>query len=150
MLLLVFSLDDKRYALHLTTVQTVVRAVESTPLPKAPDIVTGIVNMHGNVIPLVNVRKRFRLPERDIGLSDHLIVAQTARRMVALIADSVEGVIEHPEEMIAAPETILPQMEYIEGVAKLADGMVLIHDLDRFLSLDEEKALDDALKEQGQ
>ncbi|MGC2423551.1 MAG: chemotaxis protein CheW [Nitrospirota bacterium] len=149
MLLLVFSLDDKRYALHLTTVQTVVRAVESTPLPKAPDIVTGIVNMHGNVIPLVNVRKRFRLPERDIGLSDHLIVAQTARRAVALIADNVEGVIEHPDEWITAPETIMPQMEYIEGVAKLADGMVLIHDLDRFLSLDEEKALNDALKEQG-
>ena len=106
--------------------------------------------MHGNVIPLVNVRKRFRLPERNIGLSDHLIVAHTARRTVALIADSVEGVIEHPEENIAAPDTILPQMEYIEGVAKLADGMVLIHDLDRFLSLDEEKALDDALKEQGQ
>jgi purine-binding chemotaxis protein CheW len=149
-LLLVFNLDENRYALHLSAVQTVVRAVEFTPLPKAPDTITGIINMHGNVIPLVNVRRRFRLPERDIHPSNQLIVALTAKRTVALVADNVEGVIEYADEKIAAPEAILPNMEYIKGVAKLSDGMVIIHDLDRFLSLDEEKVLDDALKNQGQ
>jgi purine-binding chemotaxis protein CheW len=145
-LLLVFSIDGQRYGLHLPAVQTVVRAVEFTPLPRVPDIITGIINMRGKVIPLVNIRRRFRLPERDIKLTDQFIVADTARRTVALSADSVEGAVEYSDENIAAPDTILPKMEYIEGVAKLADGMVLIHDLDRFLSLDEEKALDDALK----
>ena len=117
-----------------------------TSLPKTPDIVLGIVNVEGQIIPIVNIRKRFRLPERELDLSDVLIIAQIPRRTVALVADNVSGVIEGSEQDITEAKEIFPRMEYVKGVVKLKDGLVLIHDLDKFLSLEEDKELDSALK----
>ncbi|MDP2240847.1 MAG: chemotaxis protein CheW [Burkholderiales bacterium] len=144
--LVVFSLDGQRYALALAAVERVVRAIEITPLPKAPDIVLGIVNVQGRVIPLINVRRRFRLPEREMALTDQIVIAHTARRPVALVVDAVAGVLEYPEREAVAAQDILPGAGYVEGVVKLKDGLILIHDLDRFLSLDEEASLDRALE----
>lgn len=144
--LLVFSLDDQRYALYLRAVERVVRMVEITALPKTPEIVLGVINLHGRVIPVVDTCKRFRLRGCEIGLSDQLIIANTAARPIALVADAVAGIIELPKGEVVPADRIVPGMEYVEGVLKLDDGMVLIHDLDRFLSLDEEKALDNALQ----
>src|SRR6185295_4330094 len=138
MMLVAFSLDDHAYALHLRAVERVVHVVEVTRLPDAPGIVAGIVNVHGQVIPVVDIRKRFLLPEREPELSDQLIIACTSRRAVALIADSVSGVVECDQADVIAAEAILPGMEYIKGIAKLKDGMLLIHDLDSFLSLEED------------
>ena len=147
--LVVFTLEEQRYALYLSAVERIVRMVEITPLPKAPEIVFGVINVQGQVIPVVNIRKRFRLPEREMSLSDQLIIARISRRAVALVADAVSGVVERSEKEIVTPEEILPWMAYVEGVVKLEDGMILIHDLDEFLSLEEEKALDNAMKERG-
>jgi purine-binding chemotaxis protein CheW len=143
--LVVFSLDDQRYALRLSAVDRVVYMVRVTPLPKAPDIVIGVVNVQGRVIPVINMRRRFHLQEREIALTDRLVIAHTARRPVALAADAVAGIIEYPGQDIVAAEDILPGVEHVEGIAKLEDGLILIHDLDRFLSLEEEQSLDRAL-----
>ncbi len=141
----VFTLDEQRYALHLSAVERIIRVVEMTSLPKAPDIVLGIVNVEGQIIPVVNIRKRFRLPERELNLSDVLIIAQIPRRTVALVADDASGVIEGSGQDITEAKEILPRMEYVKGVVKLKDGLILINDLESFLSLEEEKALDDAM-----
>lgn len=144
--LVVFTFDEQRYALHLSAVERIVRVVEVTPLPKAPEIVLGVVNVQGQITPVINIRKRFCLPEREMNLSDQLIIARTSRRTVALVADAVSGVIERSEQEVIAAEKVLPGIEYVEGVVKLEDGMILIHDLNKFLSLEEEQALDNAMK----
>lgn len=144
--LVLFSLDGQGYALYLGAVERAIRAVEITPLPKAPEIVLGLVNVQGQILPVFDIRKRFRLPERELQLSDQVILARASRRRVALIVDVVRAVIEAPEqEMIAGP-AVLPGLEYVQGVVKLRDGLILIHDLDKFLSLEEEKTLRAALK----
>lgn len=143
--LLVFTVDDGRYALPVETADRAVRAVEIMSLPKAPEIVLGLINVRGQIVPVVNLRRRFRLPERDLELSDQLIIARTSTRTVALVVDSVTGVIKVSEGQIVEAGAILPGLEYVDGVAKLPDGLILIHDLDRFLSLEEEKALDEAM-----
>jgi purine-binding chemotaxis protein CheW len=147
--LIVFALDLQRYALLLPMVDRVVRMVAITPLPNAPDIVLGVVNIQGRVIPVINVRRRFCLPEQEIIPGDQLIVAHTSRRPVALVADAVLDVIASPAQDMIAAENILPGVEYLEGVVKLADGLIFIHDLDKFLSLEEESSLDHALKSQA-
>jgi purine-binding chemotaxis protein CheW len=144
--LVTFNLDDRKFALRVSAVRRVVRAVEVTALPKAPNIVAGIINLQGQVIPVFNIRMRFRLTDRDTELSDQMIIAKTAKRTVLLIVDSVDDVIEIREEKIIAAQQILPEMEYVEGVVKMENGMVLIHDLERFLSHPEEKALDEAME----
>lgn len=143
--LLAFCLDEQRYGLPLASVERVVRIAAITPLPKAPEIVLGVINVQGRVIAVVDVRKRFRLPQREATLSDSLIIARTPARAVALVADSVAGVVECSESETVPAQAIVPGMEYVVGVAKLSDGMVLIHDLARFLSLDEERRLDEAI-----
>lgn len=142
----VFALSDQHYALHLTAVDRVVRVVEINPLPQAPEIVTGVINIQGRVIPIINVRRRFRLPERPIALTDRIIIAHMVRRPVGLIVDAVTDITAHPEQSISSAESILPGLEYIEGVVKLQDGLILIHDLDKFLSLEEENSLAHALE----
>jgi purine-binding chemotaxis protein CheW len=143
--LIIFTLDDQRYGLSLHAAQRVVRMVAITPLPDAPDVILGVVNFHGQVIPVINVRGRFRLPKREIALTDQLLVAHTASRPVALVVDTVLDVIANPEQKLIATENILPKIAYVEGVVKLPDGLILIHDLDTFLSLEEERSLDHAL-----
>jgi purine-binding chemotaxis protein CheW len=145
----VFILDEQRYALYLSVVERVVGVVEITPLPKAPDIVLGVVNVQGKIILVVDIRKRFHLPEREMNLSDHLIIAHTSRRAMALIADTVTGVLELSDDEIIGKDEILSDLEYVEGVVKLEDGMILIHDLEKFLSLEEEKAISDQLSGLG-
>ena len=143
--LVVFALDDGAYALRLATVEQVVRMVSVTPLPKAPAIVLGVVNVRGRIIPVFDVRRRFQQPAREIAVTDQLIIARTARRAVALAADTVIGIHEYPDATVVEAERVLPGLEYVEGVVKLADGLVLIHDLEQFLSLDEEESLQRAL-----
>ena len=143
----VFVLDGQRYALYLSAVERIARVVEITPLPKAPGVVLGVINVGGRIIPVVDIRKRFGLPAREINLSDQLVIASTSRRRVALVVDSVIGVKEDSVASMVAAEQILPRMEYVKGVVKLEDGMILIHDLNTFLSLEEETALDSALQE---
>jgi purine-binding chemotaxis protein CheW len=143
--LVVFRLDERRYALPLTVVDCVVRAVDVTPLPKAPAIVLGAINVQGRVLPVLNVRRRFLLPDREIGPADWFLLAHTARLTVALVVDESEGVIERPQSEIVVSTQIVPGLEPFPGVLRLDDGLVLIHDLERFLSLDEARALDEAM-----
>jgi purine-binding chemotaxis protein CheW len=144
--LVVFLLDERRYGLRLSAVETVLPMVEITPLPKAPSIVMGIIDFGGRIIPVFNIRRRFGLGEREPDPNDHLLIAKTRLRTVGLAVDQTYGTLDQPSGEIVNPETILPGIRYIEGVVKREDGMILIHDLDLFLSVDEENTLDTAMR----
>lgn len=139
-------LDDQHYALHLSAVERVVRAVQYTSLPKAPAIVLGLINVGGRIIPLVNLRKRFRLHERDLNLTDHLIIASTSKRSIALVVDTVLEVMEFSDDELIQAQNIMHGAEYIDGVVTFHGGLILIHNLESFLALEEEQALDRAIQ----
>jgi purine-binding chemotaxis protein CheW len=143
--LVVFRLEEQRYALALSVVERVVRAVEVAPLPKAPAIVIGVIDVAGKVLPVLNARKRFGLPDKEIVAADQFLIARTERRMVVLVIDEALGMVERRSSEIIAAGGIAPGLEQIQGVIQLDDGLVFIHDLERFLSLDEAGALDEAL-----
>ena len=100
----VFCLDGQRYALPLAAVRRIVRAVEVTPLPGAPAIVLGAIDVEGSVLPVLDIRRRFLLPEREIGPADQFLIASTARRAVALVIDEAHGVIEREQSAGAKTE----------------------------------------------
>jgi len=145
--LVVFRLDELRIALRLTAVERVVRAVQVTRLPQAPEIVLGVINLQGRAIPIVDFRGRFQLGRREPRISDQMIIARTEKRPVGLVVDAVEGMLSVSEEAIAPAQTVVPGIRQIEGVVALPDGLLFIHDLDKFLSIDEERELDAALAE---
>jgi len=144
--LLIFTLDGQRYALRLASVERVVRAVAITPLPKAPEIVLGVLDLQGQVVPVINLRQRFRLPEREIRVSDQFIIARANSLSVALAVDGAESVLEQSAEPVIAPDDILTGTGYLEGVTRTADGLVLIHDLATLLFPEEEMLLTQALQ----
>ncbi|MDP2364835.1 MAG: chemotaxis protein CheW [Ignavibacteria bacterium] len=145
--IVLFSLDEPRYALYLSVVERVVRAVEITPLPKAPEIVPGVINFHGEIITVIDMRRRFNLSAREIKLEDQLIVARTSKRLVALVVDSVIGIRELNHNQIVNAEQAFPFTDYLSGAAKIEGNLILITDLDKFLSLDEESKLEIATRE---
>jgi len=143
--LVAFILGQQQYALPLTTVQRVVRMAEVTPLPKAPEIVLGVIDFQGTIIPVMSMRKRFGLSEPETSLSDQLVVADTATRRVALVVNSVTGVVERTVTEVTKAEKIVPGLQYVEGITRLEDGILFIHNLEHFLSKREEQQLDGVL-----
>jgi purine-binding chemotaxis protein CheW len=144
--LLAFTIENWHCALPLGSVERSYRAVAVTPLPDAPQKVMGVVNVHGIVHPVIDLRHCFRLPARSVTPADHLVIGHTGRRSVGLVVDNVSGVIECRQSDIVAADKVLPGMEYLSGIVRLKDGMILINDLDRFLSLEEEQTLDRILE----
>jgi purine-binding chemotaxis protein CheW len=144
--IVVFTLDELSYALSLNAVVKVIHAIEIRHLPKAPEIISGIINVKGQIIPVVDIRKRFGLVAQEIDPDDRLIIADTGKREVAILVDTVTGIRDlAPGQQKQARET-LPFAEYLKGVAKIDDELILIYDLEQFLSLEEEKVLEQALK----
>lgn len=144
--LVLLTVDGQTYALHLEAVDRILRMVQITPLPGAPFAVKGVINVQGELVPVVSIRKRLGLAPRGVGVSDSLVVARARTRRIAIIAESVLGVVERPADAVVSAGDIARGIQPIEGVLKTSDGLVLIHDLDRFFSPEEEQSLDLALE----
>jgi len=140
------TVDGQTYALHLEAVDRVLRMVEFTPLPGAPEVVEGVINIQGEVVTIVSIRRRLGLALRAVGAADSLVVVRARNRRLAIIAESVLGVVERPADAVVSTSDISQGIEHIEGVLKTSDGLVLIQDLDRFFSPEEEQSLDLALE----
>jgi purine-binding chemotaxis protein CheW len=140
--ILLFTLGEPRFALDLAVVERVVQAVEVLPLPKAPPLVLGVINVQGQVIPVVDIRQCFGMPARDITVNDQFILARTSKRRVAVVTDAVSGILDLADGQLVTADQVLPGAAFIRGVAKLDDKLVLICDLDQILSLETERVLD--------
>ncbi len=144
--LLVFQLANQRFALPLSVVERVVQVVEFCPLPKMPDYIHGVINYHGDLIPVINMHFLFGIPTKEIELPDQLIIAATSTGKLALLVNVTHEVVEIKKDEIVASNKIIYGMRFVHGVIKLNDGMVLINDIDKFLSEEELKQLEKEIK----
>jgi purine-binding chemotaxis protein CheW len=142
---LVFEVGGQRYGVPASAVREIVRAVTIVPLPRAPAVIEGIINVRGSIVPVLDVRLRFRLPATPLRHTDHLIVARAGARQVALHVDRAIGLVRLEPAAIEEAKGAVPGVEYVAWVAKLPDDLVLVHDLETFLSRAEAETLDAAL-----
>ena len=140
------TVDGQTYALPLTAVDRILRMVEVTPLPGAPDVVEGVIDIQGEVVPVVSIRRRLGLIHRRVEISDSLVVAHARNRRLAVIAESVLDVVERSGGDRVSTSDIARGTQYIEGLLKTDDGLVLIQDLDKFFSFEEESSLEQAME----
>lgn len=145
--ILSFEVERQAYGIPASSVIEIVRAVTVRPLPRAPDIIEGVFDLRGRIVPVIDFRARFGLPRRPIALFEHLVVALAGERVVALRADRAVGLLALPPAAIAEVRALLPTAERVTGIASLPDGLLFIHDLSGFLSAAEGVALDGALAE---
>jgi len=143
-----FTLDGSHYAVPLPVVERVVRAVAILPLPQAPAFILGVINVQGHILPVVDLRRRFGLAPQAANQDDQFILARTSRRRVALVIDSAEGVHELTDPETVPAEQVAAGGECLHGLAKLQDNLVIIYDLDQFLSPADERCLDEAMGEE--
>jgi purine-binding chemotaxis protein CheW len=141
---LVFEVEGRRYGLPTADVRELVRAVAITPLPGAPAAIEGVVNVRGRVLPVLNVRARFRLPPRALDPADHFIVASAGTRGVILRVDRATHLALVDEAAVKTPQDVASRAAYVAGVAEIDGGLVLIHDVATFLSAAEAASLDQA------
>jgi purine-binding chemotaxis protein CheW len=138
---IVFEVDDRRHALPLAGVVTVELAAEVTPFPEAPRAVIGALAWRGRILPVLSMRRRLGLPDRPMRASDLMIVVDSSRRRLALLVDSVLGVREAWTAEITGAGALSDGLGCVTGAASTADGVILIHDLELFLTEEDEKAL---------
>ncbi|WP_259279439.1 chemotaxis protein CheW [Pedomonas mirosovicensis] len=145
--LVTFSLNSQTFGLWLEDMVEAVRAVAITPLARAPAAVEGIINVRGEVVPVFDLRTRFGFPPAPVRPADHLLIARAGDRKVAFRVDHVLGLREVSPDEIQEIQSLVQVAGGIAGVAKLAQGLVVIASLETFLSAAEEATLDEALAE---
>ncbi|HEX4384900.1 MAG TPA: chemotaxis protein CheW [Myxococcales bacterium] len=152
--LLTFDLEGQRSAVLATDVLEVQRAVAMTVLPRGPPLVEGVIDLRGKLVPVLDIRARLGLRAHSLALSDQFVIVRVSRggtgqeagsRVVAIRVDRALELVPVPMSMLEDPRTVAGAAE-VAGAAKLPDGLLLIHDLRRFLSLEEELRLDRALE----
>jgi purine-binding chemotaxis protein CheW len=141
-----FSIEGLSLAIPLEKAERVIPAIEVSALPNAPAAVLGVINLGGRVIPVFDLRRRFGLPAKELLPEHRMIIAVASRRTVALVADGVKGVIEAGPEALAPSGEVLSGLAHVKGILKTKSGMLVIQDLDSFLSIEEESELASALE----
>lgn len=146
--LVVFEIAGRRYGVPLSTVVRVLPMVLVSPLPGPPAIMLGVINLRGQVLPVVDVGARLGDPRHDCGLAAHLLVVRTTARTLVLPVDAVSGVeIVRPEAVTAADVVVPGCPGLVAGIAAVSNGLLFIYDLEALLSKDEEQELARALGE---
>ena len=144
--LVTFSIGEEEFGVDILKVQEIIRIMEITKVPKAPQFVEGVINLRGNVIPVIDLRKRFGLETREHDSQTRIIVIEINKMIVGFVVDSVSEVLRIPENTVEPPPPVVSglESEYISGVGKLEDRLLIMLDLDRLLSSEEQEVLTQA------
>ena len=145
--ILVVEVGAFRYGIALKDTHELFHAPSVVPLPRAPAIIEGVIDVRGKVVPVLDIRKRFGLADKAPHPSDHIVLAQADTRTIALRVDRALSIARLNLGDIDDARDITPATGFVAGVAKLPDGLVLIYDLKAFMDESEALELADALRD---
>ena len=134
--LVTFSTGDEEFGVDILRVQEIIRTMAITKVPKAPEFVEGVINLRGKVIPIIDLRRRFGLQPKEHDKHTRIIVIEINTMIVGFVVDSVSEVLRIPASTVEPPPPVVAglESEYISGVGKLEDRLLILLDLDRLLS----------------
>lgn len=134
-----FKIGSEEFGVDILKVQEINRMVEITKVPQAPHYVEGVINLRGKVIPIVNLRKRFDLELKEYDKNTRIVVVDIGGNIMGMVVDSVSEVLRLPSSTIEpAPEIVTGiNSEYIKGVAKLEDRLLIFLDLSKVIDMNE-------------
>ncbi|GGB30464.1 chemotaxis protein CheW [Lentibacillus populi] len=140
---IVFQLKNEEYAVSVEQVGSIERIEPITRVPQTADFVKGVINMRGVVTPIIDLRKRFGIEEAEYSEATRIIIVYMDDIEVGLIVDAANDVIDIPESSIEpAPEVVgTVDVDYLEGVAKLKNRLLILLNLQKVLSKNEIKQL---------
>lgn len=138
-----FRVGGELYALDIMSIREIIRPQKLTAIPKAPRFIEGVINLRGAVIPVADLRKRFDQACSEDSRKHRIIICSVGGRIVGLLVDEVLEVRRYGRQDVApAPQFLKgPEAEFFLGVARRGEDLVMVLDLDRILSTDEQIAL---------
>lgn len=145
-----FNLDDKIFGVAAEDVLRVSQIVEITSIPKAPKVVKGIINVMGEVVPVIDIRNRLNLPSREIHLSDYLIIIRCKNQTISIIVDGIMGLIPALTDNDVPLKNVIGDSPLIERVIKQADGFILIINTQKLLNVKESKKIQKLVDRQNE
>lgn len=142
--LVVFKLADETYGVDITGVREIITLQPITRVPGAPEFVEGILNLRGHVIPVLDLRRRFNLPRAEATREARIMVVEVGDHTLGLIVDAVTEVLGVSAETVEPPHelTVGVDVEFLQGVAKLDQRLVVLLNLQRLLHAHERRALE--------
>jgi purine-binding chemotaxis protein CheW len=133
------------FGIPIGMVREIVRVPEITSVPNAPDYIEGVINLRGRIVPVVDLRKRFREVVAAPNKKNRIVVVELDGRPIGLIVNSASEVLKIPPSEIEAPHAVFQEGElnYITGVGKIRGRLVILLDLSRILQRGELRRLDE-------
>ncbi|MGB9840671.1 chemotaxis protein CheW [Thermovenabulum sp.] len=124
----VFKLGDEEYGIDILQVKTIEKVLPITRIPRAPHYVKGVINLRGEIIPVIDLKKKFDLKEEELTPEARIIIVSVADVTIGMIVDSATEVIQLPQDSIEPANSIKVGInsDFIEGVGKLEDDRLLI------------------------
>jgi purine-binding chemotaxis protein CheW len=138
--LVVFSLMNEDYGVDITSVESIIKMQAITTIPQAPAVVEGVTNLRGMVLPVVNLRKRFGLPDGENDKNTRIIVSTMNGLKIGMIVDGVSEVLRIQDQVIEPTPPMVSTVDtaFITGIIKLEGRLVILLDLARVLNLEEQ------------
>ena len=145
--LISFTVGAEEYGLELLRVKEVIRMRQITWLPKAPACVKGVINLRGDVIPIVDLRERFGLAAQEQTAMTRVIVVEVEGRMIGMVVDSASQVVRVPEDQFDPPPSVIGEAsrDFITAVGKMGDTLIIMLDVDKILNTEEMKQIANSL-----
>ena len=128
--------------LPASSVRELVRAVAITPMPGAPPIIEGVVNVRGQLVPVIDVRRRLSLPARTLDPNEFLVILREGPRTLAMRVDEVDDLVELRSDKAEPSAELSPALRDLAGLSAHADGVLVIYDPEAFISQAEAEAVD--------
>lgn len=137
--LVTFSIGEEEFGVNILKVQEINRTMEITKVPRAPNFVEGVINLRGKVIPIIDLRRRFGLSSKPEDKDTRIIVIEINSVIVGFVVDAVSEVLRIPASTVEPPPPVVAGVEsdYISGVGKLKERLLIMLDLDRLLSAED-------------
>jgi purine-binding chemotaxis protein CheW len=145
-----FKIGSEEFGVDILKVQEINRLVQITQVPNAPSFIEGVMNLRGKVVPIVNLRKRFGLPLKEYDKNTRIIVVDLNGKTVGFIVDSVSEVLRVSKNVVEPPPELVSGIdsEYITGIAKLEDRLLILLDLEKILTVEEKQTLKESFQAQ--
>ena len=142
MKIIAFTIIDKEYALEIGGVNQVIRMKEITPIPQAPDFVEGVIIWHGKVVPLISLYKKFSLENKGLNKLNRIIITRVHAHHIGIIVDQVTDILKLEATNLKPPGALLREANYLLGIGKIGKRLILLMDVEKLLSPQEESSID--------
>jgi purine-binding chemotaxis protein CheW len=141
--LVIFKLANEYYGVDIAAVESIIKMQAITSVPRAPKFVEGVTNLRGTVLPVIDLRTRFGLSAEDISNDTRIVVVEVGGSIVGMIVDAVSEVLRVASDAIEPPSPLVVTIDssFITGIAKVADRLIILLDLSKVFSMQEQTRL---------